>query len=56
MVKKLNWVGSKKHFVDEISVMTVGEKVVLGRFGGNSTAGQYKNEDGCLIWCDDKQD
>ncbi|WP_226679803.1 protein phosphatase 2C domain-containing protein [Sutcliffiella horikoshii] len=56
MVNKLSWVGSKKHFVDEISVMTVGEKIVLGRFGGNSSAGQYKNEDGCLIWCDDKLD
>ncbi|MEA3322531.1 MAG: protein phosphatase 2C domain-containing protein [Bacillota bacterium] len=56
MVNKLSWVGSKKHFVDEISVMTIGEKVVLGRFGGNSIAEQYKNEDGCLIWCDDKQD
>ncbi|TYS68294.1 protein phosphatase 2C domain-containing protein [Sutcliffiella horikoshii] len=56
VVKKLSWVGSKKHFVDEISVMKVGEDVVLGRFGGNSTSGQYKNEDGCLIWCDDNQD
>ncbi|WP_339146592.1 MULTISPECIES: protein phosphatase 2C domain-containing protein [unclassified Sutcliffiella] len=56
MVKKLSWVGSKKHYVDEISVMKVGEDIVLGRFGGNSTEGQYKNEDGCLIWCDDKRD
>ena len=55
VVNKLSWVGSKKHFVDEITVSKVGEKVVLGRFGGSSTAGQYKNEDGCLIWCDDKQ-
>ncbi|TYS55871.1 protein phosphatase 2C domain-containing protein [Sutcliffiella horikoshii] len=54
MVNKLSWVGSKKHFVDEISVVKVGEKIVLGRFGGNSTAGQYKNEDGCLIWCNEK--
>lgn len=56
MVNKLSWVGNKKHFVDEISVLKIGEKVVLGRFGGNSSAGQYKNEDGCLIWCDDKAD
>jgi serine/threonine protein phosphatase PrpC len=56
VVKKLSWVGSKKPYVDEISVRKVGENVVLGRFGGNSTAGQFKNEDGCLIWCDNKQD
>lgn len=55
-MNKLSWVGSKKNFLDEISVMNVGEKVVLGRFGGNSTAGQYKNEDGCLIWCDENKD
>ncbi|WP_404442740.1 protein phosphatase 2C domain-containing protein [Sutcliffiella horikoshii] len=56
VVHKLSWVGSKKHFVDEISVTKIGEEVILGRFGGNSTAGQYKNEDGCLIWCDVKED
>lgn len=56
MAKKFSWVGSQKHYVDEISVLKVGEDIVLGRFGGNSTAGQYKNEDGCIIWCDDKED
>ena len=56
MVKQFSWIGSEKHYVDEISVLKVGEKIVLGRFGGNSTEGQYKNEDACLIWRDDRQD
>ncbi|MBK3496477.1 protein phosphatase 2C domain-containing protein [Viridibacillus sp. YIM B01967] len=30
--------------------------IVIGRFGGNSSAGQYKNEDGCLIWSNVLQD
>jgi hypothetical protein len=28
--------------------------VTVGRFGGNSLAGQTKNEDGCLVWTDGK--
>ncbi|KMJ59865.1 protein phosphatase [Bacillus sp. LL01] len=56
MFNKISWVGSNKDYVDEISVIEVGNKIVLGRFGGNSSAGQYKNEDGCLIWCDEKSD
>ena len=47
--EQLSWVGSQKTFVDEISVCQVG-RVYAGRFGGCSTAGQNKNEDGCLIW------
>ncbi|MFE8699722.1 protein phosphatase 2C domain-containing protein [Cytobacillus sp. FJAT-54145] len=43
------WVGSQEHFVDEISIQEVSH-VVVGRFGGNSSAGQYKNEDGCIVW------
>lgn len=43
------WVGSKADFVDRPAVINVGEMEV-GRFGGNSSAGQYKNEDACLIW------
>ncbi|MFV8830352.1 protein phosphatase 2C domain-containing protein [Alkalihalobacterium sp. APHAB7] len=50
-----SWVGSEEAFVDEINIRHF-EHVVLGRFGGNSSAGQYKNEDGCLVWVDKKQD
>ncbi len=51
MKAEYTWVGCHKNFVDEISTKTVGP-IVLGRFGGNSTAGQLKNEDGCVIWTD----
>jgi serine/threonine protein phosphatase PrpC len=46
---ELNWVGSNEAFVDKLEVKTI-EHVQLGRFGGNSSVGQYKNEDGCLVW------
>ncbi len=44
------WVGSDKNYVDEINILHLRNNLVLGRFGGNSSAGQYKNEDGCFIW------
>ncbi|WP_343802486.1 protein phosphatase 2C domain-containing protein [Bacillus carboniphilus] len=47
--KDYHWVGSQKHFVDEIDIHNIND-IVLGRFGGNSTAGQNKNEDGCIVW------
>ncbi|KGR74325.1 protein phosphatase 2C domain-containing protein [Ureibacillus manganicus] len=44
------WVGSEKHYVDEIDAQPIGH-IVLGRFGGNSTTNRkVKNEDGCLVW------
>ncbi|MEH7382990.1 hypothetical protein V7138_21175 [Bacillus sp. JJ1533] len=43
------WVGSQESFVDTISVQKRG-KIIIGQFGGNSSAGQSKNEDGCLVW------
>ncbi|WP_368505174.1 protein phosphatase 2C domain-containing protein [Alkalihalophilus sp. As8PL] len=46
------WVGSQKNFVDEINIHKISH-MVLGRFGGNSSAGQYKNEDGCIVWVND---
>jgi Protein phosphatase 2C len=51
-MSELSWVGSDKNFVDELDVSLVGN-VAVGRFGGNSSAGQYKNEDGCLVWVDE---
>lgn len=43
------WVGSKADFIDQPAVINVGE-IEVGRFGGNSSEGQNKNEDACLIW------
>ncbi|EOR22932.1 protein phosphatase 2C domain-containing protein [Cytobacillus oceanisediminis] len=50
------WVGSDKHFVDQINILQLKNNLVVGRFGGNSSSGQYKNEDGCLIWIDEQND
>ncbi len=49
------WIGSERDFVDRLDVQNI-DGLVLGRFGGNSSAGQYKNEDACLIWKDEVQD
>lgn len=43
------WVGSKLDFIDQPAVTKAG-KIEVGRFGGNSSAGQSKNEDACLVW------
>ncbi|NKE04042.1 protein phosphatase 2C domain-containing protein [Mesobacillus selenatarsenatis] len=53
--KEFSWVGSQEHFVDTPDVFQFG-KIVVGRYGGNSSAGQYKNEDGCLVWFNEHQD
>ncbi len=53
-ISEFSWVGSKTNFVDQIYINNINH-ITLGRFGGNSVAGQYKNEDGCLIWADNKQ-
>ncbi|WP_216827410.1 protein phosphatase 2C domain-containing protein [Alkalihalobacterium elongatum] len=49
------WVGSQKDYVDEINVYHIHD-VVVGRFGGNSNAGAYKNEDGCIVWVNKELD
>ena len=49
------WVGSEQSFVDQPDIQQIGP-VTIGRFGGNSTAGQTKNEDGCLVWVNAKED
>ncbi|MBY0124285.1 protein phosphatase 2C domain-containing protein [Bacillus sp. S/N-304-OC-R1] len=54
-IHEFSWVGSQENFVDNINIQRIG-CIVLGRFGGNQTAGQYKNEDGCLIWIDERLD
>ncbi|MED3574624.1 protein phosphatase 2C domain-containing protein [Cytobacillus praedii] len=54
-IKEFTWVGSQDHYVDKINVQRINH-ITIGRFGGNSAAGQYKNEDGCLIWADEKKE
>lgn len=54
-VHEYSWIGSKENYVDKINIHHI-QHLVLGRFGGNSRAGQYKNEDGCIIWVDEKMD
>ena len=50
-----NWVGNQESFVDMPSIIELGN-IVIGRYGGNSSAGQYKNEDGCFVMLDLEQD
>lgn len=50
-----SWVGSKESFVDNPTIIQL-NNVVVGLYGGNSNAGQYKNEDGCLIWANEEED
>lgn len=42
------WVGPDEPFVDQQQIDQIG-RVTLGRFGGCSSSGQYKNEDGAAI-------
>ncbi|MEN1937803.1 PP2C family serine/threonine-protein phosphatase [Paenibacillus sp. 102] len=44
-----SWVGSNEMCLGEISVQRYGD-IVLGRYGGNMSAGAKKNEDGALVW------
>jgi len=50
-----SWVGNQETFVDHPNVKLLNH-IVVGRYGGNSEAGQYKNEDGCLVWSNEKND
>ncbi|WP_214716343.1 protein phosphatase 2C domain-containing protein [Exiguobacterium sp. s151] len=52
---QFHWTGAQAHYVDQIDVMSINH-VHVGRFGGNSIEGQYKNEDGCLVWTNEEQD
>lgn len=54
-IKDFRWVGSQESFVDKINIKYLNH-IVVGRYGGNSNAGQYKNEDGCLVWFNEKED
>lgn len=50
-----SWVGNQESLVDQPSIIELGN-IVIGRYGGNSRAGQYKNEDGCFVMSDPQQD
>lgn len=54
-IKDFSWVGSQENFVDCENIQHVNH-IIVGRYGGNSDAGQYKNEDGCLVWLNKKED
>ena len=49
------WIGSQEPFIDQPNILQLNH-IVVGRYGGNSNAGQYKNEDGCLVWVNEKED
>ncbi|WP_374966584.1 protein phosphatase 2C domain-containing protein [Lysinibacillus sp. RS5] len=53
--KDFSWVGSQENFVDQVNIQHI-EHIIVGRYGGNSNAGQYKNEDGCLVWFNERED
>lgn len=55
-MSEYRWVGSERNFVDEIHTKELDNNVVIGHFGGNSSSGQYKNEDGCLLWVNPEED
>ncbi|RSD26659.1 protein phosphatase 2C domain-containing protein [Mesobacillus subterraneus] len=50
-----DWIGSQNSFVDQPNILELGH-IVIGRYGGNSSSGQYKNEDGCFVLADLEQD
>lgn len=54
-IHDFNWVGSQEAFVDKPHIEELSH-VVVGLYGGNSNAGQYKNEDGCSVWLNEKED
>ncbi|WP_081987038.1 protein phosphatase 2C domain-containing protein [Planococcus sp. CAU13] len=54
-MEEFDWVGSEEHFVDQPDLWKM-RKMTVGRFGGNSAAGQTKNEDACLAWENAEED
>lgn len=49
-IETFRWVGSQKAYLDAPDIHSVGH-VVVGRYGGNTSAGADRNEDGALVWC-----
>jgi hypothetical protein len=50
-IHKFSWVGSSEMFLDEPTTIKL-EHIVIGRYGGNASAGANKNEDGVLVLID----
>ncbi len=49
-VLTLRWLGSDAPHLDQPFVARCGD-VVIGCYGGNTSAGAHKNEDAALVWC-----
>ena len=50
-----NWIGSNENFIDKPNTIKL-NSLVIGRYGGNSNAGQFTIEDGCLVWISEQED
>ena len=49
-VLTFRWVGHEAMLLDTVDVATCG-RMVIGRYGGRTSAGADKNEDAALVWC-----
>ena len=49
-IKRFSWLGEEEKHLDKPSVTKDGP-VVVGCYGGNTHAGQFKNEDAAMVWC-----
>jgi hypothetical protein len=49
-VVTFRWVGGEAPLLDTPTVARCG-RVVVGRYGGNTSAGATSNDDGALVWC-----
>lgn len=51
-IHAFRWLGKDEPFLDE-PVVSVCQRVMIGRYGGNTKATAHKNEDAALVWCAD---
>ncbi len=49
-----SWLGCEQPYLDKPEITQL-DDVVIGRYGGCTDAGAYKNEDGALLWRDSNQ-
>ncbi|GHO68967.1 protein phosphatase [Ktedonobacter sp. SOSP1-52] len=49
-VESLRWLGSEAMYLDTPNVTTCGH-VTIGRYGGRTSSGAHKNEDGAFLCC-----
>ncbi|MGG2065533.1 protein phosphatase 2C domain-containing protein [Bacillus sp. S14(2024)] len=47
--QQFSWVGNEEMCIDQVKIDQC-SNVIIGRYGGNKTAGAKKNEDGVLVW------